>query len=172
MLTPSSNTVLEPLTSAMVATLPGVTAHFSRFPVTEIALSAAALGQFDDAPVLAAAALLAHAKVDVIAWSGTAGTDIPATTSVLAMNAALAVSGARRLGLVTPYTADVQQRIMANYATLGFACVAERHFGLHNNFAFATVPADALTDAIRAVAAGIDPGCVTGWGRLFQYGAR
>jgi maleate isomerase len=37
MLTPSSNTVLEPLTSAMLADdLPDVTAHFARFPVREI----------------------------------------------------------------------------------------------------------------------------------------
>jgi maleate isomerase len=39
--------------------------------VTEIALSPGALAQFDDAPILAAAGLLAHAKVDVIAWNGT-----------------------------------------------------------------------------------------------------
>ena len=47
MLTPSSNTVLETLTMAMLAGLPDVTAHFSRFKVTEIALSDQALGQFD-----------------------------------------------------------------------------------------------------------------------------
>lgn len=66
MLTPSSNTVLEPLTSAMVAGLAAVSVHYSRFPVTEIALSESALGQFDDAPLLAAAALLADAHVDII----------------------------------------------------------------------------------------------------------
>ena len=33
-LTPSSNTALEPLTSAIVAGLPGVSAHFARFTVT------------------------------------------------------------------------------------------------------------------------------------------
>jgi len=31
MLTPSSNTALEPVTAAMLANLPEVTAHFSRF---------------------------------------------------------------------------------------------------------------------------------------------
>jgi hypothetical protein len=51
--------------------IPEASAHFSRFPVTEIALSAGALAQFDDAPILRAAELLAHAKVDVIAWNGT-----------------------------------------------------------------------------------------------------
>lgn len=71
MLTPSSNTTLEPVTSAMLAGLPEVSAHFGRFRVTEIALSAQALGQFDDREILAAAELLSHAKVDVIAWNGT-----------------------------------------------------------------------------------------------------
>ena len=48
MLTPSSNTALEPITQAMVAGLPEVSAHFSRFKVTEIALSDSALAQFDE----------------------------------------------------------------------------------------------------------------------------
>ena len=54
-LTPSSNTALEPLTSAMVAAIPGASAHFSRFKVTEIALSGSALAQFDDSEILRAA---------------------------------------------------------------------------------------------------------------------
>jgi maleate isomerase len=40
-LTPSSNTRLEPLTSAMVAGLPGVSAHFGRFRVVDVGLAAA-----------------------------------------------------------------------------------------------------------------------------------
>src|SRR5438045_469978 len=123
-LTPSSNTALEPLTSAIVATLPGASAHFSRFKVTEISLSARALGQFDDTAILAAAELLADAKVDAIGWSGTSSgwlgfdadrrlcerirerTGIVATTAVLALNELLALKGIRRIALVTPYTAD------------------------------------------------------------------
>jgi maleate isomerase len=64
--TPSSNTVLEPLTYAMMAWLKAVSFHYSRFPVTEIALSESALSQFDDACLLAAATLLADANVDII----------------------------------------------------------------------------------------------------------
>ncbi len=48
MLTPSSNTALEPITSAMLAGLPEVSAHFGRFKVTEIALSGQSRQQFDD----------------------------------------------------------------------------------------------------------------------------
>lgn len=36
MLTPSFNTVLEPVTSAMLRDVPEATAHFGRFRVTEI----------------------------------------------------------------------------------------------------------------------------------------
>ena len=71
MLTPSSNTILEPITSAMLRDVPQASAHFSRFRVRKIALSDDALQQFDLAPILAAADLLADAKVQVIAWNGT-----------------------------------------------------------------------------------------------------
>ncbi|MDB5402375.1 MAG: Maleate isomerase [Rhodopila sp.] len=171
MLTPSSNTTLEPVTTAMLAGLPSVSVHFSRFRVTEIALTGDALAQFDDRPILAAAELLAHAKVDVIAWNGTSSgwlgfdadirlceriesaTGIRASTSMLALNEILAATGVKRFGLVTPYVDAVQQRIVANYATLGITCDAERHLGIQDNFAFARVSADTLTEMIRAVAA-------------------
>ncbi len=171
MLTPSSNTTLEPVTTAMVAGLPLVSVHFSRFPVTEIALSDRALAQFDDGAIVAAAALLGHAKVHALAWNGTsagwlgferddhlcrrieARTGIRAATSMLALNEILAATGVRRLGLVTPYSAPVQERLVANYAGLGIACVAEPGLGIEDNFAFAEVPDQTLAAMARAVAA-------------------
>ena len=170
MLTPSSNTVLEPVTSAMVAALPDVSVHFSRFKVTEIALSKEALAQFDDSEILRAAELLAHAKVDAIAWNGTsaawrgfdaderlcerilAATGIPACTAVLAFREIFLKGQHRRIGLVTPYLADVQNKIMANWANAGFACSAERHFGLQDNYSFANVEPEAIGRAVREVA--------------------
>jgi maleate isomerase len=112
-LTPSSNTALEPLTYALITALNShlpsthITAHFSRIPVTQISLSADGLAQFDLPPILAAAQLLAHAEVDIIGWCGTSAgwlgfshdvtlcrevekaTGIKATTSILALNKAL-----------------------------------------------------------------------------------
>src|ERR1700754_3330030 len=70
-LTPSSNTALEPITCAMLSALPHVSAHFARFTVTEISLTNQALGQFDVSRILDAAKQLADARVDVIGWSGT-----------------------------------------------------------------------------------------------------
>lgn len=157
MLTPSSNTVLEPVTQRLLAGLPGVTAHFSRFKVMEIALDAGALAQFDDKPILDAAELLAHAKVDVISWNGTsaswlgidrdrrlkerieAATGIVASTCILSLVDILTRIGATSQALVSPYTSDVQETIIATYAALGFACPAERHLGIRDNFSFGTV---------------------------------
>ncbi|HEY6133212.1 MAG TPA: aspartate/glutamate racemase family protein [Rubrivivax sp.] len=171
MLTPSSNTTLEPVTTAMLAGLPEASAHFSRFRVTEIALSAQSLGQFDDSEILRAAELLAHAKVQVIGWSGTSAswlgfeadrrlcrriaeaTGIAACTSVLALNEILERTGVRRFALVTPYLDDVQAAILRNYANDGYECVAERHLGLRDNFSFAEVDAERLRAMVREVAA-------------------
>jgi maleate isomerase len=169
-LTPSSNTALEPLTCAMLSGLPHVSAHFARFTVTEISLTRQALGQFDADRILDAARQLADARVDVIGWSGTSAgwlgferdealcrqlteaTGIPATTSVLALNELLLKTGVRRLGLVSPYTDDVQERIMRNYEKLGIECVAERHLGLRENFSFAEVPDTLLANLMRETA--------------------
>lgn len=169
-LTPSSNTALEPLTSAMVSSLPGVSAHFSRFTVTEISLRDQSLNQFDDSKILEAARLLADAHVDVICWSGTSAswlgfekdrqlcariteaTGIPATTSVLALNDILAAQGARTLGLVSPYVEDVQQKIIANYRGIGIDCVAEQHLGITVNFKFGEVESDTLRAMLREAA--------------------
>ncbi len=170
MLTPSSNTVLEPVTTAILQDLDDVSAHFSRFRVTEISLSETALGQFDDRPLLTAAELLADAKVDVIAWNGTSAgwlgferdvqlcdrirsvAGIPATTSVLALNELFQQQHTTRFGLVTPYTEDVQAKIVQNYSQAGFDCVAERHLDLSVNFAFSEVTADSITQQVMAVA--------------------
>jgi maleate isomerase len=174
-LTPSSNTVLEPLTLAMIADLPGVTAHFSRFRVTEIGLTAPGLQQFEHSEIVRAGELLADARVHVIAWSGTSAswlgferdeelcrriedrTGIRACTSVLAFREIFERTAVRRVGLVTPYLDDVQQRIISNWDGAGFHCTAERHLGLSDNYSFAEVPEAAIADMVRDVArAGCD----------------
>jgi maleate isomerase len=171
MITPSSNSVLEPVTCAMLHGVTDVTAHFSRFRVTEIALDAAALSQFDASVMLPAADLLADARVDAIAWNGTsaswlgigrdrslceaitARTNVPATTSTLACIDAARALGAKRVGLVSPYTVDVQRRIADVWAEEGIAPHAERHLGLRDNFSFGEVAPAMIADMIRAVAA-------------------
>lgn len=170
MLTPSSNTVLEPVTTSLLAEVPEASAHFGRFAVTEIALSVGALAQFAPEEILRAARLLSHARCQVVAWNGTSAgwlgfdrderlcaaitreTGALACTSVLALNEIYARTGVRRLGLVTPYRSDVQQAIMANHASAGIDCVAERHLNLQDNFSFSEVDAPTLAQMVRDVA--------------------
>lgn len=169
-LTPSSNTSLEPYTSALAAAVPNCSAHFSRFKVTEISLSKQGLGQFDDSKILAAAELLADAKVDVIGWSGTAAgwmgfdsdrrlverieerTGIRATTAVLALNELMSLRDITRLALVTPYSEDVQRLIVDNYRNIGVDVVAERHLGITVNHDFALVEPQRLEELMDQVA--------------------
>ncbi|CAO3437103.1 Maleate cis-trans isomerase [Azospirillum endophyticum] len=170
MLTPSSNTVLEPVTSAMLSGLPEVTAHFGRFTVKEISLRAAALDQFTDAPFLDAARLLADAKLNVIGWNGTSAgwlgfdadvklcrtieteTGIPACTSMLALNEILETTGRKRFAIVSPYLDEIQERMIANYNAAGFEVVAERHLNDRGNFSFSEITEERIERMCAEVA--------------------
>jgi maleate isomerase len=106
----------------------------------------------------------------VIGWSGTSSgwlgfdadqrlceriaerTGIRATTAVLALNELLAIRKITRIALVTPYTADVQARIVANYAASGIEVVVERHLGIRVNHDFAAVEPGVLFASMREVA--------------------
>jgi len=171
MLTPSSNTVLEPYTSAMLAELGDLaTAHFGRFRVVEISMSQASQSQFQYAPILEAAERLAEAKVNVIAWNGTsaswlgleqdralcarieAATGIRATSTILAYEEILTGMGVTRLGLVTPYLSEIQDRIIANYASRGVHVVADERLEDKGNFSFATYSPDQIAELCTRVA--------------------
>jgi maleate isomerase len=160
---PSSNTALEPLTQHIISDIPHTTAkvsvHFARFRVTTIALSDEANSQFALEPMLEAAKLLADAKVDMIGWSGTSAswlgfstdellcekiqevTGVPATSSVLAMRDLYASRNPETIGLLTPYTPDVNEAIRRNLETNGISITQQRSrcSGLSNNFDFAGV---------------------------------
>ena len=170
MLTPSSNTTLEPMTSDIVSDLPDVTAHFGRFAVTEISLTDKALGQFDNHPIISASKLLADAQVHAISWNGTssgwlgfdadrklceeitAETGIPTSTSVLALNEIFEQTGVKRFGLVTPYLDEIQEKIIETYASEGFECVSERHLRDRGNFSFSEVSEETIANMVREVA--------------------
>lgn len=168
---PSSNTALEPLTQQIVESLNAdpaldlfVTVHFARVRVTTIALSADADAQFALTPILDAARLLADARVDVIGWSGTStswlgfatddllcssieeATGIPATTAVRGMNILLDKLPKDTVGLVTPYTPDVNKAIQENYSSTGKSITDDRsrYAGLSDNITFAELDEPAL----------------------------
>ena len=119
---------------------------------------------------IAAAQMLADAHCDVICWIGASAswlgwdhdrtlcaaireqTGIPACSAVLALEEVFRANSIARFGLVTPYVAEVQARILANFALAGFTCSAERSRGLSVNYDFAALDADAICAMVREVA--------------------
>ncbi len=172
MIVPSSNTCLEPQSYRILGDRQDVTIHFTRIPVTRIALDDSSDQQFDAAVMREAAALLATADVDVIAWNGTSGswlgldhdreiaaeitraTGIPATTSTLAYFEAFARFGLTDIGLLTPYTSDVNEQVSTRYAAQGIAVRGHTALGLSDNESFGRVRPDALVEPSIALAEG------------------
>lgn len=173
MLTPSSNTVLEPATAALAAPLAAqVTVHYSRFPVTRISHDAESHGQFAFEPMLAAARLLADARVHVVTWIGTSGawegldhdralverieydTGIRATTATLTLVETMRSAQVERYALVVPYTDAITERIKAVLSTEGFECIGSTNERLTDNFAFAEISPERVVERARSVAAG------------------
>jgi len=170
-ITPSSNTVLEPVVTGLAAELPNLSLHFARFRVTEISLSQASLKQFETRDILEAARLLSDARVDGINWSGTSAswlglerdralcaaileeTGIPATTATLSMVEALHAQGVRRVGLVTPYVKNVQERIIETFAKESIDVMVERHLSLTENLMVAETTDDQILGMVEQVGA-------------------
>ncbi len=118
-----------------------------------------------------AAKLLATADVDVIAWNGTSGswlspdhdraiaaeitaaTGVPATTSTLAYFDAFTDFGIQSIGLITPYTQDVNEKIITRYADEGIRVAGHRFLGLSDNESFARVAPEELIPGSLELAA-------------------
>ncbi len=169
-LAPSSNTVLEPETVKLLPADGSISVHVSRVRVVRISERPESLAQFEPAPFLAAAELLADAHVDLILWNGTAAswlgferdrqliaqieshTHIRTTTAVIAINTALARLGARRIGLVTPYVAGLEARIIGNYRTIGIEVASAVRRDLTENTDYAAISPGEVADMVRAAA--------------------
>jgi maleate isomerase len=169
-LIPSSNTVVEEEAPTLVSQDMPVTLHFSRFRVTAISNSPGSVAQFELDSMVAAASMLADAKVDLIAWTGTAAswlglarddafckavtdkTGISATTTVMAINSELHAFGVKRIAFVTPYTAALEKHIVENYASIGMTTVAAERLNITINTEMAAVSVDNIAEMCRAVA--------------------
>lgn len=177
-LTPSSNTVLEPSTTRLLAPIADlVSVHIARFRVTRIADDAGSDTQFALEPMVAAAGLLADAKVDAILWSGTSGawvgidsdrrlveavsdrTNVPATTATLALLEAFRELEVRTYGLVVPYVKPIVDLIVEQFDQQGYRCSAMSYESLTDNWEFATVSEETIMSLVRTVA-GASPDAV------------
>lgn len=170
MLIPSSNTVVETETPRLLPADGSVTAHVSRIGVVTISADDASLNQFERDGMLPAARLLADAEVDLILWNGTAAgwlgferdialtaaitaqTGIPATTATMALNEVLLRQGARRVGLITPYNADLEARIIRNYAKSGINVASAVRRNLTHNTDYAAITPEEIAAMARKAA--------------------
>jgi maleate isomerase len=169
-ITPSSNTVLEPLTVLMSRGLDGrVSHHFSRIRVEAITLDRKHTGQFAADHMLHVAELLADAAVDAILWNGTSAgwngiesdraicaliaehTGIPCSTSTLAQLELLAEARITRCALAVPYRDDVTARIVAMFAGEGVEIVSTATAGVSDNRSMAHVSENEIRRLVRAV---------------------
>jgi maleate isomerase len=177
-ITPSSNTVLEPLTCLMSRPFDDrVSHHFTRIKVEAISLDARHTEQFAPEQMLGAAELLGDAGVDAIVWNGTSGgwngidadrrlcalisehTGIPSSTSTLAQLEVLRRLGLRRAGLAVPYTDDVAIRIARVYAEAGIEIVGCANAGVSANREMALV-SEAATRALVLGADSTEAECI------------
>jgi maleate isomerase len=168
-ITPSSNTVLEPLTARLNRAYEArVAHHFTRIPVTRIDLDRVAWQQFDTEGMVAAAKLLADAPLSGIVWNGTSGgwrgieadrvlqravrdeTGLPFSTSILAQLDLFRAWRIERYALAVPYVDAVTDRIVETFAGEGYEAVGRANLGISENQAFARVPHATIRDLIRA----------------------
>jgi maleate isomerase len=167
MITPSSNTVVEPTTMAVTAGLdPPLTTHYTRIEVKTISLEADSLAHFQTNTFVQAAKLLADASMDVIAWNGTAGawqgldvdaevcaaitrhTGVPATTATLAQRKAFEAFGIQRFALAVPYLSSIRDAIVRTYAQGGVECCNSATLEITDNAAYAEVSADKIRNLV------------------------
>lgn len=176
--TPSSNTVLEPLTYAMNAGLQGLASHhFSRVRVKTVSLDPAIDAQFGLERMLEGARLLADAPVDALVWNGTSAswrglendlafckslsdeTGLPVSTTTLAFYRAFRENGWTRIGLALPYTRDVSVRLVEEYTRQGLTVTGAPDLGISDNIAIGAVAPEAMRALLRKAAEG-RPDCI------------
>jgi maleate isomerase len=170
-LVPSSNRTVERVTEAILGRVPGIAACYARIPLYGDGRSGGQRGDgYDVAPILEAADLLAHARVELICWNGTKGaglgfapdhellqalgerTGIAGVSTALATLDLLARWGVRRIGLLSPGTEAAVDGIARGFATREIEVVARRAMGVTDNFACAALSPHLLAEEALALA--------------------
>jgi maleate isomerase len=177
---PSSNRVVERVTRELVATLPTLDVCFARIPYFGDGQGQPA-GRYDEAPFLAAAEMLAHAKVGVICWNATRGsslgfapdralaarvtnhTSLPTVTTALAAIDALRLLRVRRIALVTHGPPAQGAVFITRFREQGIETSAELHLGFSDNFAAANADPARVIDFAKASAARGDAEAILIW---------
>ena len=169
MLTPSSNSVVEPWCYKIIGSIENVSVHFGRVEVLWIDDKEASLSQFYDENMIKGFDLLSHVKPMVIGWNGTSAswlglerdrilidvikkrTGCRVVSSTLSIIDALTALNISKIGLVTPYVDSIQRKIISNFELEKLECVSERHFNMTDNFSFGEISESKITNAVEDV---------------------
>jgi len=170
LLVPSSNTTMEPDFYAMAPM--GVTVHTARMRLSQVTPEAL-IRMAEDTE--GAAGLLADAGVDIIVYGCTTGsrggggegeeglggrieeeTGIPAVSTSSAVVEALRTLGAKRIGVATPYSEELNGLEKSFLEDLGFQVTGIRGLGLLDNLDIGRVGRGTLEDITREVADEVD----------------
>lgn len=167
---PSSNTVFEDRCFDVLSGDPSIRAHFARVPVVTLSEDSSSLDQFAQNRMLAVARTLAEARPDCIVWAGTAaswlGFDVDeslcreieqtwgvrALSTTLVINARLSELKVGSVGLVTPYGAALEARIIKNYEAQGIRVLGAERLNLTENTDYGAVPPSQVLKMILNVA--------------------
>ena len=166
LLVPSSNTTMEPDFYAMAPM--GVTVHTARMRLSKVTPEAL-IRMAEDTE--RAAGLLADAGVDIIVYGCTTGslvggveweeglvgrieeeTGIPAVSTSSAVVEALRSLGAKRIGVATPYSEELNGLEKRFLEDLGFQVTGMRGLGLLDNLDIGRVGRETLEAITREVA--------------------
>ena len=169
MLTPSSNSVVEPWCYKIIGSIDNVSVHFGRVEVLWIDDKEASMSQFYDENMIKGFDLLSHVKPMVIGWNGTSSswlglerdrvlidvikqrTGCRVVTSTLSIVEALTALNINKIGLVTPYVDSIQKKIIDNFELEQLECVSERHFNMTDNFSFGEISESKISNAAEDV---------------------
>ncbi|HEX3841364.1 MAG TPA: hypothetical protein VHU85_11275 [Acidimicrobiales bacterium] len=168
LIVPSTNLTIERLLHRSGFTeLFGVDVVVTRLPVTTIAATPGSDRQFQPRRLLAATRLLADARPDVIAWTGTSsfwlGLDeevawmrtvgaelgIPLTSATEAVVEALAELGRPEVSLFTPYEEPIHRAVATTLEGAGFRVRQQTNLGITDNASFAALDPAVIEAAVR-----------------------
>jgi maleate isomerase len=161
LLVPSSNTVMEP--DLWRALPPGATLHTGRMYLEDTTPEGES--RMLDEHVLPAARDLATARPDLIVFGCTSAgalrgnqydadlcrrisdlSGVPTVSVIASVRQAITASGARRVGVVTPYVDALNQRIRESVEADGVAVAGIAGLGISDNFEIAAVPQERIVD--------------------------
>jgi maleate isomerase len=167
---PSSNTVLEPLTTQMTHPISDrVSTHFSRVPMKTLSPDSRDVDQFQPQGIVDAGALLKDCGLNAILWGGTSGswtgkglgadltlceeigrvTGVPASTASLAQVEVLKHYGISHFGLAVPYVEALTRNIIDAYGAEGLTAVKSARLDETENTRIAHVPFERIKQLLR-----------------------